>query len=224
MTRRSVLGLLSVGATFAIGLTGCGSYIGKSYRFRLTVEADTPQGIVSGSSVYEVNAKKLVRLSAEERRGSGGTRGQALILELPSGPVFVTLKMPTTGYHLGYRATEAFVPQTKSGDINDYLAALGELGGWSAHYTAELPREDWPLMVRFGDVDLPTSAEPVDPDAIGVNRILLETTRDDVSTGIERRLKWMGVNGPKGDIVSGSTINPRFRDTLRHNHFSSEFR
>lgn len=222
MARRGVLGLLS--ASVAIGLMGCGPFGGASYRFRMTVEAETPQGVVSGSSVYEVTAKKLIPLTSEERAGSGGTRGQALILDLPSGPVFVTLKMPVAGDHLGIRATRAFLPETRSGDIDANLAAVGELGGWFANYRAELPREHWPLMVRFGDVDMPTSAEPVDPGAIGVKRILLETTCDDVSTDMRNTLKWLGTEGPKGNVVSGSTIDPRFTETLRQSDFGSEFK
>ena len=222
MARKSVFGLLI--AALAMGLAGCGAYSGKSYRFRMTVEVETPQGLVTGSSVYEVTAKKLLSLTSEARAGSGGTKGQALILNLPNGPVFVTLKMPVAGDHLGIRATRALLPGTRAGDIDANLAAVGELGGWFANYRAELPREHWPLMVRFGDVDMPTSAEPVDPGAIGVKRILLETTSDDVSTDIKNTLKWLGTEGPKGDVVSGSTIDPRFAETLRQSDFGSEFK
>lgn len=132
--------------------------------------------------------------------------------------------MPVAGDHLGIRATRALLPATRSGDIDANLAAVGKLGSWFADYTAELPREDWPMMVRFGDVDVPTSAEPVDPKGVGVKRILLETTSDDLSAGIEDTLKWLGVDGPKGNVVSGSTINPKFKETLRHYDFSSKFK
>lgn len=188
-SRRDVLGLLVAGS--AIGLTGCGAYGGASYRFRMTVEADTPQGQLTGSSVYEVSAKKVLRLTSEERAGSGGTRGQALILDLPNGPVFVTLKMPVAGDDLGIRTTRALLPQTRSGDMDANLAAVSELGGWFAAYKAELPREDWPLMVRFEDINDPSTVERVEPGSIGIRRILLETTGDDVTMGIEKRLGWL---------------------------------
>ena len=56
---------------------------------------------------------------------------------------------------------------------------------------AELSRADWPLMVRFGDINDPKTVEQVDPDTIGVKRIVLETTRADVTTGIEKRIPWI---------------------------------
>lgn len=64
LARRGILGLVAAGA--ATLLVGCGAYGGNSYRFRMTVEVETPQGIVTGYSVYEVTAKKLVRLMSEE--------------------------------------------------------------------------------------------------------------------------------------------------------------
>lgn len=47
------------------------------------------------------------------------------------------------------------------------------------------------MMVRFRDLNDPKSVERVDPDAICVRRITAETTSDDVTTGIEKRLGWL---------------------------------
>lgn len=221
-SRRDVLGLLVAGS--AIGLTGCGAYGGASYRFRMTVEADTPQGQLTGSSVYEVSAKKMLRLTSEERAGSGGTRGQALILDLHNGPVFVTLKMPVAGDHLGTRATKALLPQTRSGDIDANLAAVSELGGWFAAHKAELPREDWPLMVRFRDINDPGSVERVEPGSIGVKRLLLETTSDDLSVGIQETLPWLTrIDGSLTRRLSApDPSNPPFSAQIRGGDFSTE--
>ncbi len=190
----------------------------------MTVEADTPQGHLTGSSVYEVSAKKMLRLTSEERAGSGGTRGQALILDLPNGPVFVTLKMPVAGDHLGIRATRALLPQTRSGDIHANLAAVSELGGWFATYKAELPREDWPLMVRFEDINDPSTVERVEPGSIGVKRLLLETTSDDLSVGIQETLPWLTrINGSLTRRLSApDPTNPPFSAQIRVGDFSTE--
>ncbi|HET9630690.1 MAG TPA: hypothetical protein VFP14_14535, partial [Novosphingobium sp.] len=54
MMRRSVLGGLA--GALALMLPGCGMF-GNSlptYRYRLTVEVDTPEGLKTGSSVIEV--------------------------------------------------------------------------------------------------------------------------------------------------------------------------
>jgi len=221
-SRRDVLGLLVAGS--AIGLTGCGTYGGASYRFRMTVEADTPQGQLTGSSVYEVSAKKMLRLTSEERAGSGGTRGQALILDLPNGPVFVTLKMPVAGESLGTRATIAFLPEAESAGIDSYVAAVGKLGGWFAAYKAELPRKDWPLMVRFRDINDPGSVERVEPGTVGVKRVLLETTSDDLSVGIQETLPWLTrINGSLTRRLSApDPTKPPFSAQIGGGDFSTE--
>ncbi len=52
------------------------------------------------------------------------------------------------------------------------------------------PREIsvWPRLVRFRDGRDPKSIELVSPDSIGVSRITIEVTKDDISTGIEEKL------------------------------------
>jgi hypothetical protein len=68
----------------------------------------------------------------------------------------------------------------------------------------DLPRADWPLMVRFKDINDPNSVEQVNQVAIGVKRVWVETAGDPVSTGIEKRLGWLTrING--GYINGGFT-------------------
>jgi hypothetical protein len=194
IARRGVMGLLVGGLAALLG--GCRLLGGSSYRFRMTVEVESPQGVRAGSAVYEVAAHKSVALTSEERKGGGGLRGEAVIVDLPDGPLFVTLKMPVAGEDLGEAATFALAPDTKRGKVDAYVAAVGELGGMSGGAKAELPRKDWPMMVRFADVNDPKSVEQVDPALAGVKRILVETTRDDVTTGVAKRLPWLrALNG-----------------------------
>ena len=47
------------------------------------------------------------------------------------------------------------------------------------------------MMVRFKDIHDPKSVEAVDPQAVGVKRVWVETTSDAVSTGIEKRIPWL---------------------------------
>ena len=97
---------------------------------------------------------------------------------------------------------------------------------WFSEYRAELPRADWPLMVRFGDISDPKTVEQVDPDTIGVKRILLETTRDDVTTGIEKRLGWLPtVNGSlTRRLASPDPANPPFSARVHGRDFSTEIK
>ena len=56
LTRRGAMGLLALGTGLLV--SGCALISGEStYRFRMTVEVQTPQGLKSGSSVMEVSAR-----------------------------------------------------------------------------------------------------------------------------------------------------------------------
>lgn len=46
----------------------------------------------------------------------------------------------------------------------------------------------WPMFVTFGDPKDPKSVREVSPGSIGVDRITIEITDEDVTTGIEGRL------------------------------------
>lgn len=116
MARREMMGLLA--GSFAGVLGGCGILGGNSYRFRMTVEVETPRGIKTGSSVMKVTAYKSFRLTSEEKAGGGGLTGEAVVVDLLGGPLFVTLKMPVAGDNLGAAATLALAPETARGQLD----------------------------------------------------------------------------------------------------------
>lgn len=47
------------------------------------------------------------------------------------------------------------------------------------------------MVVRFRDIQDPKSVVEVNSETAGVRRIVLETTRDDVTMRIENRLAWL---------------------------------
>lgn len=46
----------------------------------------------------------------------------------------------------------------------------------------------WPMFVTFSDPSDPKTVREVSPESIGVSRITIEITDEDVTTGIEKRL------------------------------------
>jgi hypothetical protein len=91
-----------------------------------------------------------------------------------------------------------------NGQPNFWKAVKRLSGAGDGAVKGDLPRGDWPLMVRFKDINDPNSVEQVDQVAIGVKRVWVETTRDPISTGIEKRLGWLTrING--GYINGGFT-------------------
>ena len=90
MSRRGVLGMLAGGA--AALLSGCNLFGGSAYRYRLTVEVQTAKGVRTGSGVREVSMTENFVLTAHESPYSGGETGEAVVVDLPSGPVFLLLR------------------------------------------------------------------------------------------------------------------------------------
>ena len=218
MARRGVLGVLAVGAVAVLG--GCGLVVSENfYRFRMTVEVETPQGLKSGSSVMEVIATKG-SIQIGDQNGSGiGMRGEAVVIDTADGPLFVLLKQPDAEGPLARSVTLAMVPDALQQGV---IATVGKLGGIFGGGKGELSRDDWPMMVRFRDINDPKSVVKVNPEAVGVKRIVVETTSDDVTTGIEKRLVWLSDEGLTLDPAGRPTINPTFAQTIRQREFSTE--
>lgn len=228
MARRGVLGVLS--GTAVLLLSGCGILGGeKSYRFRMTVEVETSRGVKTGSSVMEVTAFEKLKLTSEERSGGGGLRGEAVVVDLPDGPLFVLLTMRGGGEGLNVAATRALAPDAPLQPVRNYVATVGKLGSWLGGAKAELPRADWPLMVRFRDINDPTSVEKIDPETVGVKRMVVETTGDDVTTGIEDKFPpWFMRLVEKKAMLNGKAsavvLTNNLVDNLGPGSFSTEIR
>ena len=206
LTRRGAMGLLAVGTGLLV--SGCALISGEStYRFRMTVEVQTPQSLKSGSSVMEIVAYKDPFVIGDYSGGHSGVGGQAVVIDLPGGPVFALLTIGDGAPLLASQVTYALAPEARSGDFDAYLAAVRKLGRASeGAIEAELPHHlsysyggddhpeadlAWPMMVRFRNLNDPMSVERVDPAAIGVKRIILTVTKEPLTVGIDKRLGWL---------------------------------
>ena len=94
IARRGMLGMLGTAAVSMLG--GCSAPSSARYRFRMTVEVETPQGLKSGSSVIEVRLARGMAIG-DSSGVSSGVFGEAVVVDLPDGPLFVLLKMPDAG-------------------------------------------------------------------------------------------------------------------------------
>jgi hypothetical protein len=170
----------------ALGLRVVG---GNSYRFKVTVEVETTEGLKTGSSVYEVSAVNRPKLLPEEGARQIEQKGEAVVVDLDSGPIFVLMSgrnlRPTDIVALSMRTLD---PEFKG--WTDSVESAGRLRSWSER-KGEVSSTDWPMMVQFGDLNDPTSVEKVDPATFGVKRMWVETTNEDVTVGIEKRLRWL---------------------------------
>lgn len=206
----------------ALLVSSCAEWFPHSYRFKMIVEVETPQGLVMGSSVYEVGATKHTQILADANSRSRWVKGEALSVELPNGQIlFATLK---TGAHLGDLATlsMATLYPKYSTETFDYVDVAKKIDDRDddvleravvplkrikeSYHRGEKIREyvsNYPFMVIFEDIDDPATIMEADPSNLPngarVKRIIIELTDDYVTTGIDKKLKWLDTH--KGSLV-----------------------
>ena len=198
MARRGVLGMLVGGA--AALLSGCGLLGGNnSYRFKMTVEVETSEGLKTGSSVYEVLAFKTSELITGGTSSDSTLKGEAVAVDVPGGrTLFALLKTVNTSRHddLAYMSMRTLDPAFNYNRVESTNRISAGDGIKSPN---DVPATDYPMLVTFGDIDDPKSVQRVDPASLAASfgpgirlkRITVEVTDDDVATGIEKRLRWL---------------------------------
>ena len=205
MKRRGFLGAVVLGALLAV--SGCSAKDETpDYRYRLTVEVDTPEGVKTGSSVIEVT-QKLVRpgSSPAHRAIERHARGEAVAVDLPDGRTLFALLRSEDDVDWASAVMQTAAPkiagETFEEKFDNMLLIKGEkvLPRHWPPFAGGLVMSGYPTLVTFGDLDDPTSVEEVDPDdlaatfgeGVGLKRIAVQMTDDPVTTGIEQRLGWV---------------------------------
>ncbi len=224
----------------ALVLSSCGEMFPYSYRFRMTVEAETPQGVRTGSSVYEVSASNTSFSLPESAKRIWAVKGEAVVVELPNGKkLFALLR---TNAHFGDLAglsMSTLYPQFAEEGF-DVVGTTRMLGDRVPNVAAELVEtRNYPVLIAFQDLDDPLSMEVVDPTDLSstfgegymLSSITVAITDDQVSRGLEELLgdgffqaraqyhkRQMNTNG-------GVIGNPYFRtqiSRIRRRDFISE--
>jgi len=174
----------------ALFLAGCTS--SETFRYRMIVEVETPQGLRTGSSVREVEVWERMDDAIIGNKVGGKVRGEAVAVDLPNGKTLYMLLGDARW--LAHQAIKTPPP----GNGHHHWGV--KRARWMRDNKAkgELPRERYPMLVTFGDESDPTSVARVDPDDLGatfgegveLKRITVEMTDDAVTTDIEERLGW----------------------------------
>lgn len=216
--RRSILLLLA--GVAALTLPGCG-VLGDSlptYRYRLTVEVETPEGLKTGSSVIEVRSGVGGKAAGPMAVYTTEVRGEAVTVDLGRrGLMFALLRSGDNVDWAGQAMMRGIVPdpspeqrQAMKDPWRDAIKArYAKLLTMRGIY--DLPREvdilglrdNYPMLVRFRDIADPGTVEQVDPDdlarsfgeGVKLKRITVQLTDDPVTTGIVKRLGWLDTVG-----------------------------
>lgn len=137
-------------------------FITGSWRYKMTVEVETPEGIKTGYAVREVSAEKLPEFTPASATGHARLeKGEAVVVDLGErGTLFALLK----GYKIGADYAWAIVyhalPCAECG------GSLGETTANNIRYyrslksaKAVLTPDLYPMMVRFRDAKDPKTVE-----------------------------------------------------------------
>jgi hypothetical protein len=245
--RREALALLA--AVAALALPGCGVAGERlpDFRYRLTVEVETPEGLRTGSSVIEVSTMVAGRYSIPNPgKVIHRVKGEAVTVDLGSrGTLFALLRSDDNvdwAKNVMYRLAPE-VPRTRDADgrfdAHRYLHA-GYAAMLKRREPIELPRTfpdqahlrdqpALPMLVRLRDIADPRTVEKVDPDdlaatfgkGVKLRRITMQVTDEPVTTGITNRLAWLGeYPEPRLDSAYEGSTNPNLSQQLAHGDFS----
>jgi hypothetical protein len=195
----------------AVTLSGCGR--SASFRDKLTLAVNTPDGVKRGTSVTEW---AFWEVSIPARGTPHKLRGEALYLDLGPGtkPLVALL---TSHLHEKPGGTVWDWPGDELlsrlyGPLwrDDFLGGISRLANMRG--PRSIAPADLPDLVTFANVNDPKSVFEVDPNGLQAtlgqditwNAITLEMTDEPITTGIEKKLPWLPEYFQKNFRLDGS--------------------
>lgn len=190
-----------LGAAAALLASGCDRSTFRetlpAYRYRLTAEIETPEGVKTGSSVIQVQWTVPGKISGTQGTASYKVMGEAVAVDLPNGEtLFVLLSSPKA-------VNWAAEGLNGTNILKESVSAQGaDRGVHPVPRTIEMPWgavENYPYFVRFRDLRDSASVEQVDPDNLAksfgagtrLKALTVQITDDPPTEGIRRRLPWL---------------------------------
>lgn len=208
ISRRLVLGGALL-AAMSPAVAACSGGDVTTFRYRLTVEVDTPEGLRTGSSVIEVRVEQFGPNSIPAPYATTvRAKGEAVAVDLPGGKtVYALLSAKDFPGWAGWIMIE-MTPPTESGRVAPRLEAmltnksLIEVPEFYPQPNRRNPpplTEARPLFVTFADPADSRTVEIVEPEHFGeafgegisLKRVTVQLTEDEVTTGILDRLPWL---------------------------------
>ena len=229
--------LIALGLLSALLLSACADDATPTYRYRLKVEVETPEGSKSGSSVIEVATHaSRTAMDPSAQAVQFKLRGEAAVVDLGKRGLLFALLRSGNDIDWASRVMLNVAPKTPQ---EPFLDQFDNMKGIKGEVT--LPRRwppgpldassAYPMLVTFGDLADSKSVKQVDPDylaatfgkGVKLKRITVEMTDAPVTVGIEKRLMWLPNYYDK--MLDGQTINTidarnRFANDLSQGDFS----
>jgi hypothetical protein len=199
----------------------------------MTVEVETPQGVRTGSSVYQVLAGYRPDLQPGGRGREWAARGESVAVDLPGGKtLFALLKTKNLMREDLVQMSMAALDPAFKNDIPECARRIAN--GDGIRSPADVASTDYPMLVTFGDVRDPKTVMEVNANdlattfgpGVRLKRITVQVTGDAVTSGIEKRFVWWNrhfdrfLNG--SSTVAQDLTNPNVSAALASASFSTE--
>lgn len=216
------LRVLLLGVILSMSVAGCSRAL-PTYRYRMTVDVQTPEGVKHGSSVIEIrNVDKGRGFPGPEAGGIDQTVvGEAVPISLPHGAtIYALLTRPGDEQYAARLMTRLHSDLSRSRPFDEFLRQLP-----TRRAETNLPRlidpvapdrgpqPFWPMFVTFVDNRRPGTVREIDPtgfslpdgEKVFVRNITVQMTDDRPAFQISRFLPW--VDDPKYGYLSGREIS-----------------
>ena len=210
----------------ALALAGCGR--SASYRYKLTISLNTPDGVKTASVVNEVTLREIY---IEGTGIADNLDGEALYLDLGPGrrPLlalvigvcdngFCSTDFKTWGELLKHWFGP--IPTNMMARLyGDRISGSGRTNGLFKEFATlakvrpppVLQPSDLPMLVTFDDINDPKSVRLVKSNDLAASlgpgvswrSITLQPTHEPLTTGIEQKLPWLKTMKVKGGWLGG---------------------
>lgn len=188
--------VLLAGAVLALAATQGDDEFSGTWRYKMTVTVETPEGIREGSAVREVRIEEYTPVIVDIPETSNyrkKVRGEAVAVDLGERGTLFAIMDHDGAYRVIFdlfRGPPAYTPE----GLEYFRSIIGT--------EAVMPPEKYPQyapLVTFTDVNDPMSVKAVDPGNLGehfgegvkLKSITVEMTDAPVTWGIEEVLPWL---------------------------------
>ena len=199
-----------------------------TWRYKMTVTVETPEGLKTGSAVREMsNSYSKIRIDFPESTNPAKLVGEAVVVDLGDrGKLFALLK----GYRYDVNHAHHIVYQYFGGGTNAAgIKALANL----KDIKRTIDPNDYPMFVTFTDLHDPKSVkkvlemvpdetpgnqgiynltanhtEDIFGEGVKIKEVTIETTDEPVNWGIERDLPWLPQRKKMKGAIGGNSEWP----------------
>jgi|CXWL01.1.fsa_nt_gi hypothetical protein len=181
-----------------------------SWKYKLTLVVETPEGLKTGSAVRKVYAYRdpvILQFLPSLVYGHASVKGEAVLVDLGERGVLFALLKGKDNNDYGYNIIFSEFPSgVRGGTTPEGIKFYSNLKA-----KKDLDFDKIPMLVRFRDINDPKSVELVDPSDLektfgkGVKLVsaTLEMTDDAVTSGIDKWLPWFNKWQEHGGNIMG---------------------